>query len=335
MKNHDIVLWRDEGEVRSICLYLFSYSASDIESIVYELQEQLQCEVNYENELKIDSKFIYLFNVLGCTENLNWIQLKSNEEKLSQDDLYILKKVEQYLILKEKKRVLVDVPIWDRMLKEFLFEEFYEIKDKKILDFGCGEGYLAGFLSQSNQVVAMDPNIEKLKGTYDSRNLKFIQGDESILETLDEKFDLIICHNVLEYVANQKKTVQCLAKHLKKDGRISIIKHNRPGRVMQMAVLLNNFGHANELLDGKNSNAQQFGTIQYYEDESLIHWVDSLSIARTRGFRAFYDLQQNQTCHSEENWQKQMLNLEKRVMEIEPYRSISFFHILDLEFKDQ
>lgn len=54
---------------------------------------------------------------------------------------------------------------------------------------------------------------------------------------------------------------------LKQDGILSIVKHNRPGRVMQMAVLLYDFEKVNAILDVKNSTASKFGTIRYYEDE--------------------------------------------------------------------
>ena len=44
---------------------------------------------------------------------------------------------------------------------------------------------------------------------------------------------------------------------LKQDGILSIVKHNRPGRVMQMAVLLDDFEKANALLDGKNAGKRE------------------------------------------------------------------------------
>ena len=56
---------------------------------------------------------------------------------------------------------------------------------------------------------------------------------------MDETFDIIICHNVLEYIDDKETVVKALSRVLKKDGILSIAKHNRAGRVMQMAVFLN------------------------------------------------------------------------------------------------
>ena len=66
---------------------------------------------------------------------------------------------------------------------------------------------------------------------------------------------------------------------LKQDGILSIVKHNRPGRVMQMAVFLDDFEKANALLDGKNSTASKFGTIRYYGDNDITKWELQLTIS--------------------------------------------------------
>ena len=63
---------------------------------------------------------------------------------------------------------------------------------------------------------------------------------------------MIICHNVLEYAQDREDIVRQFARVLKTDGKISIVKHNRAGRVMQMVVLLNDFEHAHSLLDGND-----------------------------------------------------------------------------------
>ena len=67
-----------------------------------------------------------------------------------------------------------------------------------------------------------------------------------------EPFDFIICHNVLEYTEDRADIVREFAGVLKPHGKISIVKHNRTGRVMQMIVLLNDFEKAHSLLSGND-----------------------------------------------------------------------------------
>ena len=126
-----------------------------------------------------------------------------------------------------------------------------------------------------------------------------IIGDVSSLSVFDDNsFDFIICHNVLEYI-DDKQTVICeLARVLKPNGRISIVKHNRAGRVMQMAVLLDDMEKANALLNGENSMASRFGAIRYYNDSDITKWSNSLKLVDLYGIRTFWDLQQNQEKHA-------------------------------------
>ena len=118
---------------------------------------------------------------------------------------------------------------------------------------------------------------------------------------------------------------------MKKNGILSIAKHNRAGRVMQMAVLLDDFEKANALLDGENSMASKFGVIRYYGDKDILEWKSNLVISEVFGIRTFWDLQQNQKKHGDEDWQRKMLQLEMRVAQIPEYRDIAFFHHLLLK----
>lgn len=162
-----------------------------------------------------------------------------------------------------------------------------------------------------------------------SNTLSLCAYDANALSAFgDETFDIIICHNVLEYIDDKETVVKALARVLKKDGIISIVKHNRAGRVMQMAVLLDDFEKANALLNGENSTASKFGSIRYYEDEDIIRWVPELTVSEIYGIRTFWDLQQNQEKHSDEEWQNKMVQLEMRVAQIPEYRNVAFFHHL-------
>ena len=127
-------------------------------------------------------------------------------------------------------------------------------------------------------------------------------------------------------IDDKEAVVKVLSRVLKKNGMLSIVKHNRAGRVMQMAVLLDDFEKANALLDGENSTASKFGAIRYYEDEDILKWKPGLKIFDVFGIRSFWDLQQNQEKHGNEEWQDKMIQLEMRVAQIPEYRDIAFFH---------
>lgn len=226
-----------------------------------------------------------------------------------------------------KNHDLMNLPPWELLLKKILLKQLGDIRGKRILDFGSGIGIMANHYAAHNEVVAVEPSEESVAQRWQENTYCQIVGStESLREFEDESFDVILCHNVLEYVTDADCIVREFHRLLKADGMISIVKHNRPGRVMQMVVLLNEFGKANGLLDGKDGVASQYGTIRYYEDSDIITWCDQLRVEKVSGIRTFWDLQQNQDCHKDSAWQEQMMEIEMRVSDMKEYRDIAFFH---------
>lgn len=230
------------------------------------------------------------------------------------------------------KRTVTDLPPWECMMKKMVWQQLGSITDKKILDFGSGMGVTANYLAEKNDVTAVEPDEDSVNNRWSDNAYLQLVGSTDKLHTLgDEAFDVILCHNVLEYAPDREQIVREFARLLKPDGKISIVKHNRAGRVMQMVVLLNQFEHARELLDGKDGTSSQYGAIHYYEDADIEKWCSALKITKTLGMRTFWDLQQNQEQHKDPVWQDQMIGLEMRVSDLDGYRDIAFFHHLFLE----
>lgn len=224
------------------------------------------------------------------------------------------------------------VSVWEKLQKEMTWAQIGHLQGKRILDFGSGNGMTADRFAENNEVIAIEPDEDIIKERFNENSyIQFCGSLDKLYEFEDNYFDVIFCHNVLEYADNREKIIMEFERILKNDGFISILKHNLPGRVMQMVVLLNNFEHANDLLDGKKGSAEKYGTINYYNDEDVLKWSDKLVIDRTFGQRAFWDLQQNQEIQEDEIWQIKMPEIEKRVSEIEEYKNIAFFHHLILK----
>lgn len=226
-------------------------------------------------------------------------------------------------------RKMSELTDWDRLLKRILWTQLGDIKGKKILDFGSGEGITANHFAKDNEVVAVEPWEEMLQNRWQDYGYVQIQGDNSaIAEMEDNSFDMVFCHNVLEYIDDKAQVIKELCRVLKPGGKLSLVKHNRAGRVMQMAVLLDDFDKAHDLLDGKDSAASKFGAIRYYEDSDVTSWAPALKLADSFGIRTFWDLQQKQEKHGLDEWQDKMVELEMRVSQIEEFRAIAFFHHL-------
>lgn len=224
------------------------------------------------------------------------------------------------------------LPPWEALMKCMVWQQIGEIENKRILDFGSGTGVTANHYAQKNSVVAIEPSEEAVNNRWKENSYEQLVGSTDKLKELpSESFDIIICHNVLEYALDREDILAEFARLLKPDGYISLVKHNRSGRVMQMVVLLNDFEHAIRLLDGKDGTTSRYGAIHYYEDSEIEKWCSRLKIIKTLGMRTFWDLQQNQECHKDADWQEKMLQIEHRVEDVEEYKQIAFFHHLKIQ----
>lgn len=223
------------------------------------------------------------------------------------------------------------MPTWEALTKQMIWKQLGSIQNQKILDFGSGNGATANYYAKDNEVIAIEPSLEILENKFYEHEYQQVIGSINELKQFaDESFDVILCHNVLEYADDRESIVKEFYRLLKPNGLLSIVKHNHAGRVMQMVVLLNEFERANHLLDGNTDSARQFGVIHYYEDEDLIKWCEGLKMTKTLGIRTFWHLQQNQDIQKDVDWQEKILQIEMRVSEIPEYKNIAFFHHLFL-----
>lgn len=230
------------------------------------------------------------------------------------------------------KHDLNSLPPWEYLLKRVLWTQLGRIRNQRILDFGSGIGVTANHYAADNEVVSVEPSEESVRQRWDDYPYRQLVGSTDVLRQMpDESFDVIFCHNVLEYVPDREEILRQFYRLLKPQGILSLVKHNRPGRVMQMVVLLNEFEKADALLDGEDGTAAAYGTIHYYEDGDITKWCEGFRIKETYGIRTFWDLQQNQESHKDPAWQEKMVAAELRVSQIPPYRDIAFFHHLVLE----
>ncbi|WP_312903102.1 class I SAM-dependent methyltransferase [Chryseobacterium taichungense] len=103
------------------------------------------------------------------------------------------------------------------------------VKDKKVLDYGCGSGYGSHMLSEAAaDVTGVDISKEAVDFAaqeYRSPNLKF----KTIAELGNEKFDIITSFQVIEHVPDDKEYTSTLKQLLNPGGLLIIstpdIKH--------------------------------------------------------------------------------------------------------------
>ena len=113
-----------------------------------------------------------------------------------------------------------------------LIKKLLQNKKGKVLDIGCGAGYLTAFLNKNKiQSYGVEPdNNSFLAGQKLLKKNKINPG--RIIKKSGEnfsfntKFDLIVSFQVIEHVRNPKKVFQQSYKYLKKNGKLYFIIPN-------------------------------------------------------------------------------------------------------------
>lgn len=222
---------------------------------------------------------------------------------------------------------------WGRLFYRLVWHNL-EFENKKILDFGSGFGVTADHLAKCNDVTAVEPNGELLEHRIRNHHYEQIVGSiERLKEMEDGSFDVILCHNVLEYVENRAEFIAEFHRLLKNDGVLSIVKHNKNGKIMHKAVFENNVEEAMSLLRGENATSQNFGTINEYEMEDLQDCLaERFIVDKVCGIRTFYGIQPN-SFKNDPDWEERMFLLECAVEQEPAYANVAFFQHVFLKRK--
>lgn len=214
---------------------------------------------------------------------------------------------------------------WGKLFYKMIWHNL-EFTGKRVLDFGSGFGITADYLAKKNDVIAIEPNEEMIAHRFcENGYQQLLGGVDQLKEIPENTFDVIVCHNVLEYLDNRDELFCEFKRVLKPDGFLSIVKHNKAGKIMQKAVFEYNVEEALNLLQDGNAVSANFGTINEYDNCELETLGKSaFKIDKVYGVRMFFGLQKNE-FKTEADWADKMYKLECAAEEIPEFRDIAFF----------
>lgn len=220
-------------------------------------------------------------------------------------------------------RQMLEQP-WGKIQYEIAFAQLSHLENKQILDFGAGFGLTSEFLSKKNTVIAVEPNEEMLLADKTHTFKKLVGSLEVLADFPDQSFDIICCHNVLEYIAPEERPhyLAHFKRLLRTNGLLSIIKHNQVGKVIQSVVFHNDVNTALELLKGQEFNSPSFTQGSTYTINELVD-MSQLELEKYLAIRSFYSLQPNE-FKTQPDWLEKMTQIELAVADLTPYKDMSF-----------
>jgi S-adenosylmethionine-dependent methyltransferase len=185
-------------------------------------------------------------------------------------------------------------------LQEFLPQA---TRSLRALDLGCGTGALAVRLAQLGlHVTLLDASLPMLDfakraareaGVTERITLK--HGDAAHMATLfpTASFDLILCHNVLEFLEDPCAVLRIAARFLRDpSSMISVLVRNRPGEVLKAAILNGDLAAAELNLTAEWGDESLYaGKVRLFTAVGLQAMLleSSLAVTAERGVRVLSD----------------------------------------------
>ncbi len=120
-----------------------------------------------------------------------------------------------------------------------------------ILEIGCGSGYILKSINAYNSMTGIDLSDTALNDARrllaDKKNVQLIKGDAQDLK-LANKYDKIICAEVLEHLPDPRKVIEEIVK-VSKETSVIIITIPNEKNIERVEKILHLFSHKHVKMD--------------------------------------------------------------------------------------
>lgn len=213
---------------------------------------------------------------------------------------------------------------------------------RSILDAGCGTGELALRLAQiGHRVVLLDPAEEMLSiAQCQAKALRPPPAfpPQLLQEAIEEaagffeegRFDLILCHFLIEYLPDPRLAIAALRHVLRPDGWLSLITVNRRQEPLRLAIRDQQFTEALEALTCITSPDSLFGVGRLTFGREELHAIlqkAGFGVVEDGGISIFIDYLAKEVIEDRSSFES-LLNLEEEAGKHHPWKDVArYLHL--------
>ncbi|WP_108651004.1 methyltransferase domain-containing protein [Dongshaea marina] len=223
--------------------------------------------------------------------------------------------------------------VWQDLQK--ILNQATRTRPLRVLDAGGGFGYFSQKLATlGHQVVLCDLSAEMLDlarqqieaaGLCERITLLHC-GIQELGEHLKQPFDLVLCHAVLEWLADPETTLEYLYPFVKEGGDLSLLFYNRDG-LLYHSLLMGHFDYIERGL--KTRKTQKLTPNNPQRPQDVASWLEGagFTISGKTGVRVIYDYMRHPEVGREQS--ETLFEMELRYCREEPYASLGrYMHFM-------
>lgn len=214
-----------------------------------------------------------------------------------------------------------------QLLCDALDECLGSFTSKRIIELGGGTGVMSDYLSrQGHDVTLTDVSSEilTLAEQHLSDDITIRHADLFSVSDLYD-FDVIICHAVLEWLAEPQQAIKHIAGQMRQDSYLSLTFFNRDAALFGNAI----YGNFDYIARGmKVKNQVRLNPQMPLSPQHVISWVaeSGLEIISQRGIRCFHDYMRQKDMA--ESHYDELLTLERQFNTQAPFMWMGkYFHL--------
>lgn len=204
-------------------------------------------------------------------------------------------------------------------------DELLPDKPLNIIELGGGTGVMSAYLANKGHAVTLtdvSSDILALADVPDS--VTRYQADLQSITNLAE-YDVVLCHAVLEWLADPRAALAHMATHMRPGSLLSLTFFNKDAALFGNAV----YGNFDYIARGmKVKNQVRLNPQQPLSVPTVTEWVESLGfdVLASRGIRCFHDyLRDKQVASSD---YEALLALERQYNQHTPFKWLGkYYHL--------